>query len=170
MSPAELDLTLLRSLRTRGHTPVAEQVVAAFSNTGEHAALWLALGAAGTVLDGRPGARARWRRGAVIVAAAYGLNTLVKYVVRRPRPQLPGRPPLTGVVSGLSMPSAHATTSFAAAGAYRGLLPAWLRYGLALAYGLSRPYLGVHYPSDVLVGAASGTALAAVWPAIGAAR
>jgi membrane-associated phospholipid phosphatase len=84
--------------------------------------------------------------------------------VRRPRPVLPGLPALSPVVSSLSFPSAHATTSFAAARAYRGLAPAGALYAAAGAFALSRPYLGVHYPSDVAAGAVFGTALAAGWP------
>ena len=164
MGLADLDLDVLRTLRTRGHGPLRERAVARFSKTGEHAGVWLALGGAGALLDPRPGARGRWRRGVRVVTAAYAINTAVKYTVRRPRPRLAGLPPLAGVVSGLSMPSAHATTSFAAAGVYRGLLPAAVLYGLAVGLALSRPYLGVHYPSDVLAGAALGMALAEVWP------
>jgi undecaprenyl-diphosphatase len=62
-------------------------------------------------------------------------------------------------VSRLSFPSAHATTSFAAAAAYRGLAPSRALYGAALLFALTRPYLGVHYPSDVVAGALLGTAL-----------
>jgi undecaprenyl-diphosphatase len=98
------------------------------------------------------------------VAAAYGLNYLVKVTVRRRRPELPGLEPLTPTVSGLSFPSAHATTSFAAARAYSRVAPAAPLYAAALTFALSRPYLGVHYPSDVVAGAALGTVVAGAWP------
>jgi undecaprenyl-diphosphatase len=100
-----------------------------------------------------------WRRGLAVTGIAYGLNYAVKLGVRRPRPELDGLPPLSPVVSSLSFPSAHATTSFAAAAAYSRALPlaAPLLYGTAGALAFSRPYLGVHYPSDVLAGAALGT-------------
>jgi undecaprenyl-diphosphatase len=67
---------------------------------------------------------------------------------------------LTPTVTRLSFPSAHATTSFAAARAYAGLAPAWALYAGAAAFAVSRPYLGVHYPSDVLAGALLGSAIA----------
>jgi membrane-associated phospholipid phosphatase len=139
-------------------------MVSAYSRTGEHAACWLALGLGGALRAGAGERRRDWLRGARMVATAYALNTAVKFVVRRPRPQLPDLPPLTPTVSRLSFPSAHATTSFAAAAAYGGLVPRGALYTLATGFALSRPYLGVHYPSDVVAGALLGTALAELWP------
>ncbi len=164
MSPAGLDRSLLLLARTRGHPRWAERVVAAYSRTGEHAALWLALGSTGAALADDPKRRHAWRRGVGVVLAAYATNQAIKFTVRRRRPELSGLPPLTPTVSRLSFPSAHATTSFAAARAYSHVVPPPVLYAVALAFALSRPYLGVHYPSDVLVGALLGTAVAEAWP------
>jgi membrane-associated phospholipid phosphatase len=163
VSPIELDRALLRLARTRAHPPWLERALGAYSRTGEHAACWLALGLGGAALShGRP--RQAWLRGAGVVASGLALNYAVKLTVRRPRPELPGLPPLTPTVSRLSFPSAHATTSFAAARAYSQVLPPGPLYLAASLFAISRPYLGVHYPSDVLAGAALGTALAGAWP------
>lgn len=161
-TPIALDRKLLMTARTRGHGPRRERVIAHYSRLGEHAACWLALGAVGAALD--RDRRARWLRGAGIVASAYGANFAVKLAVQRRRPELDGLPPLSPVVSRLSFPSAHATTSFAAAWAFRELAPPAALYLAAGAFAVSRPYLGVHYPSDVVAGAALGTLLAALAP------
>jgi membrane-associated phospholipid phosphatase len=168
VSALPLDHRLLMLARTRGHGPRRDRVVSTFSRTGEHAASWLALGASGAVLAGPGERRGAWLRGVCAVAASYGINTTLKLVVGRSRPQLPGLPPLTPTVSALSFPSAHATTSFVAARVYGGLLPGAALYAIATAYALSRPYLGVHYPSDVVAGALLGTLIAVAWPKGGA--
>jgi decaprenylphosphoryl-5-phosphoribose phosphatase len=154
-----LDERLLRVARTRGHDQRAERAAARFSRLGEHAGVWLAIGMLGQALDA-PQGRA-WRCATATVAGCYALNTAIKLAVRRQRPALAGLPALTSTPSRLSFPSAHASTSFAGARCYTRLgLPAAPLYGLAAGLSLSRLYLGVHYPSDVLAGALLGTALA----------
>lgn len=156
-----LDLTLLRAFRTGGHTPEAERAVRAFSRLGEHAALWFAVGGTGYLASSGE-RRAAYARSLRTVAVAYGANTLIKLVVRRRRPRLPGLPPLLDTLTELSYPSAHASTSFAAA---RSLpLPSAPLVALAAAMAATRPYLGLHYPTDTLAGAALGCAVAELTP------
>ena len=154
-----LDLGLLRLLRTRGHRPPAlERAVLAFSRSGEHGALWQGVCVVGWVLD--PPRRGLYRAAVGTVVRAYLANIALKYLVRRRRPVLGGLPPLTSTVTGLAYPSAHSTTSFAAARVLTRELPPGPLYAMAAAMALSRLYAGVHYPSDILAGALFGTAVA----------
>ena len=157
-----MDTALLRQFRTRGHQPRVEAAVRTFSKAGEHGIFWYSTCAVGALLD--PRRRGIYGRGAAIVFGSFLANQAVKLVVRRPRPALPDLPPLIHTMSNRSYPSAHATTSLAAAGALKRALPAPPLYALAGAMAFSRLYLGVHYPSDIVAGAALGVAVEVLAP------
>ena len=119
--------------------------------------MWIALGAAGAATD--PARRRYWLRSMSAVGVAYGISTSIKVAIGRRRPLVEDLPHLMATPTGLSFPSSHSTSSFAAARAYGKLLPSGPLYGAAVAMALSRLYLGVHYPSDIAAGAVLGTAL-----------
>jgi undecaprenyl-diphosphatase len=120
----------------------------------------------------------QWRRAAlwlgVTLAGALVLDVTLKSAFHRPRP-VPffGPIPLT-----YSFPSGHALFSFCFYGVLAGLLAGrvrslaariliWLIAALlVLAIGLSRIYLGVHSPSDVIAGYLAGTIWASTMVAL----
>ncbi len=160
---AAADVKAYRAIRGVARTPSTVDRVRTFSAAGEHAACWLALGAAGAAVDAER--RQAWLRATQGVAVAYAANTVLKQVFRRKRPVFEGLPALMRTPTALSFPSAHASSSFAAAQAFAPLVgpaagPLRLTAG---AMALSRVYLGVHYPSDILAGALLGTVVGSLF-------
>ena len=131
-------------------------------------AAWAAAG-----LSGGRSYEAAYRM-AVAELAAFAGTSALKRVYRRPRPSaaLPGITPRLNVIDrwvlkkdAYSFPSGHAALSFAIATSWSLSYPAWYvvapGMGWAVAVSLSRVWLGVHYPSDVLAGAFLGAAAGA---------
>lgn len=100
---------------------------------------------------------------ALVLLADFASNQL-KHLIMRERPcnVIEGTRLLVGCAKSFSMPSSHATNIFAAmvflTARYRKLWPAFIFMAVLVAY--SRVYVGVHYPTDVLFGAALGTMMA----------
>ncbi|WP_031477632.1 phosphatase PAP2 family protein [Streptomyces bicolor] len=149
------DVRILSALHGRSRDPRVASAARALSRVGEHGALWLVAGLAGAAVDG--GRRGAWLRGTALTAGAHLVSMGVKRVVRRPRPA--HVEPLVRTVGRHSFPSSHATSAAAAAVAY-GALGAYAIPPLAAAMCLSRLVVGVHYPSDVVAGAALGAVAA----------
>jgi membrane-associated phospholipid phosphatase len=159
----ELDYKILRAMRTRWHTPGLEGAAKALGKAGNNGAVWVVLGVVLALLD--PDRRESWLICAVLGPVAICLNYGIKLLVKRPRPVLEGLPPLGGAPSSLSFPSAHALSSFAVATAMFRVDSATAGALLvALVISLGRPYLGMHYPSDVLAGIVLGIVLGLIVP------
>lgn len=153
------ETAVLAAVQRRIAVPPVVALARGMSHFGEHALGWLALGALGALIDRRR--RRDWLVSVATVAAAHGTSIAVKRVVRRPRPVDPSVQVLAGTPSQLSFPSSHAASTTAAAILYGGLLRRRLIPLLVPPMLISRLVLGVHYPSDVLVGSALGAAIGA---------
>lgn len=159
----DFDLKLLHAMRTRGHSPGLDKMMRLLGKAGNNGAIWVVLCLLVLAVTDSNGEA--WLVCALLAPIAIALNYAVKLVVKRPRPVLEGLPPLGGAPSSLSFPSAHATSSFAVATAMTRVDPLGaLAFLLAFALALGRPYLGMHYPSDVLAGALLGVALGLIVP------
>lgn len=105
---------------------------------------------------------------AVSLLSSYVVNNLIlKNLVARVRPYeaVDGLQRIIEAQSDFSFPSGHSASSFAAAVVIFMLCPR--KYGvpalvLAFLIALSRLYVGVHYPTDVLTGVISGSVIAVI--------
>lgn len=156
---ADLDAYILLFIQETIRNPVLTPLFTVITVLGNGAVVWIliAMGMA---------ASRKTRQTALMCAAALLVSLLInnmalKNIVGRIRPYdtIAGLVPLIGKPRDYSFPSGHTASSFAAAWVLFRRLPK--RFGipaLALAglIGISRLYLGVHYPTDVLFGVVSG--------------
>jgi len=152
-----VDLALYRKIRALGHDPKRVALARRYSALGEHGLVWYSIGVGGALVD--PERSSRWIRATGVVAAAYVVSTSIKLAIGRKRPAVEDLPHLMETPTGLSFPSSHSSSSFAAARAFGCLMPKPPLYAAATTMAFTRLYLGVHYPSDVAAGAALGTFL-----------
>lgn len=151
------------------HMSWLDPIVSVYTKLGDAGILWIALSLA--MLFWKPTRKAGFL---ALCAMALGLlvtNITIKPLISRPRPWLDlSLVPLVAEKDPNSFPSGHTCAAFAAGIIWLRALPwKWGRIAAVIAamcMGLSRLYVGVHYPTDVLAGAVIGSLCAwAVWRA-----
>ena len=175
LEPRAFDRQLLLALRTAGNAedPLGpawfEQAMRDLTSLGSLAVIGLMSAAAAGFLV----LRGRWAEaalGCVVVATGEALSAVLKLGFDRPRPELV---PHEVAATTASFPSGHATLTAAAyltwalilterTGGGARLLALTLALAATLFVGVSRVYLGVHWPTDVLAGWVVGGTWAAV--------
>ena len=143
-----------QNLRADFLTPVMQGITA----LGDDGIFWIALTA--VLLIFKKTRRAGLCCALALILDLLAVNIVLKPLIARPRPYavLGEITAITTLPGDHSFPSGHSAASFAAAWA---LLRARWRMGpaalvLAALIALSRLYVGVHYPTDVICGAAIG--------------
>ncbi len=165
-----LDGNILLFLQEYVRNPVLTPVMKVITTLGNGGAIWIALT---ILLLAIPKTR---KIGCMSLIALLGTllvnNMLLKNLVARTRPYevIEGLTYIVRKPSDYSFPSGHAGCSFSAACIMYRRLPR--RYGvpaliLAILISVSRLYVGVHYPSDVLFGVISGIAISYAAEVIG---
>lgn len=124
------------------------------SHFGEHALGWMGLAAAGMVVDKRR--RRDWVAVGASAFTSHAASVVTKRIIRRTRPNDPRIRVGVSTPSTLSFPSSHSTSTTAALVSLSHLTGSKLPLVGIPVMMTSRMVLGVHYPTDTLVGATIG--------------
>jgi YegS/Rv2252/BmrU family lipid kinase len=146
--------------------PRTDAVMHAASTAANKSRLWFGLGAVLALAGGSRGRRAATRGFVSIALTSSIVNGPLKLILRRKRPGalLQGLPTLVAMPRSFSFPSGHSASAFAFATSVAREWPAVgvPLVGVATTVAYSRVHNGVHYPSDVVVGAGLGVTAAGV--------
>src|ERR1700736_1213149 len=158
----DLDRRLFDRL-TREERRLVDAGLTRLSNGANRSLLWMAIAGFIALLGGPRGRRAALRGVVSIGITSTLVNLPLKYLARRDRPPMRrgDRPLPVSLPGSFSFPSGHSASAFAFATGVALEEPRLLVPILPLAAGVaySRVHLRVHYPFDVLAGAAIGTAM-----------
>lgn len=152
----------LFDLLTRKERQMADVALKRLSTAANRSLLWLTIATVIAILGGSKGRRAALRGVAAISLTSTLVNLPLKYLARRERPQWRRgeRPLLVSAPGSFSFPSGHSASAFAfttAATLEDHRLAALMPLAAGVAY--SRVQLRVHYPLDVVAGAAIGAGI-----------
>lgn len=156
LAPEEAALVFVQA--TLAGRPGVLTTARVLSHFGEHSAGWVGVAAIGAAVA--PRQRRQWLAVGVGAFLAHAAAVVIKRIVKRQRPHHPAIAVNVGTPSRLSFPSAHATSTTAAAILLARVTGSRLPLMLIPVMALSRLVLGVHYPTDVLTGVAVGAAVA----------
>jgi len=156
-----IDTRILLTIR-QWHTPLLDRVMVVITNIGNPSVLLVASLLLAAFLLWRK-QRAETVTLSIAAIGALGLNTVLKELFARSRPELWQR---TVDVNFYSFPSGHAMMSVVVFGIIGYLLathlPRWrmtiatVTVLLVCAIGFSRLYFGVHWPTDIVAGYSAG--------------
>lgn len=154
-----LDIKLFTLINHLPHTSITDAIALALSGVGTAGIIWFLIAA---VLFVREEKKDHWfflPFAAAGTVSWFFVEIVAKPLVARSRPGLEAGTILVGSSGdGFSFPSGHATIAFALANILSHKEPRfrWFLYTLAVLIALSRVYLGVHYPLDVIAGGVLG--------------
>lgn len=157
-----IDGGLLLLIQEYARTPLLDKIMVFITSLGNGGMIWIA--ATILLLIPKKTRKVGIMSGVALLGSLIINNHIIKNIVQRPRPfvTFTDLQILIPTPSEFSFPSGHTASSFAAAGVFYSNLPK--KFGvpaviLAGLIGLSRLYVGVHYPTDVIAGIVMGILL-----------
>ncbi|MBQ7976220.1 MAG: phosphatase PAP2 family protein [Clostridia bacterium] len=156
----ELDFLILNFIRSNLTGDIADVIMKFITRLGDAGALWIVI--AVVLLCFRKTRNVGICLAIALVITHISGTVILKNIFARTRPFIEANVPIIiNPPSGYSFPSGHTSSSFAAATVLSGFYKKYAAvfYAVATLIAISRVYLYVHYPSDILGGAVLGIAV-----------
>lgn len=156
----DLDVAIFYFINTIIANPVFDKLFVTLTSVNNWYIAYLILWGICFFKGGRVGKIAAITVIFLVIASDQFSSHLIKPLLQRSRPcnVLENVNILINCTKSFSMPSSHAVNNFAVATFFAIIFPKFkhVLFIMAVLVALSRPYVGVHYPSDILAGALIG--------------